>query len=92
MSKPVTGPRPAPDALRALDVPVLLFLAENSRTLPRSRLRSSGGTPITYEVAGTADALLPHVETVVLPGVSHHALPQSAPAELGRRLTEFLNP
>ncbi|MET9911717.1 alpha/beta hydrolase [Streptomyces sp. NPDC006476] len=80
VSKPVTGPRPAPDALRALDMPVLLFLAENSRTHD------------TYEVAGTADALLPHVETVVLPGVSHHALPQSAPAELGRRLTEFLNP
>ncbi|WP_406446044.1 alpha/beta hydrolase [Streptomyces sp. NBC_01613] len=90
VSKPVTGPRPAPEALRGLDMPVLLLLAGNSRTLPRSRLRSSGGTPITYEVARRADALLPQVETAVLPDVSHHGLPQDAPAELGRRLTEFL--
>jgi pimeloyl-ACP methyl ester carboxylesterase len=79
VSKPVTGPRPAPDELRGLDMPVLLFLAGNSRTLD------------TYEVAESADALLPHVETMVLPHVSHHMLPQSAPAELGRRLKEFLN-
>jgi len=79
VSKPVTGPRPAPEALRGLDMPVLLLLAGSSRTHD------------TYEVAARADALLPRVETVVVPGVSHHALPQSAPAELGRRLTEFLS-
>ena len=79
VSKPVTGPRPAPDALRGLNVPVLLLLAENSRTHD------------TYEVAARASAVLPpRAETAVLPDVSHHALPQSAPAELGRRLTEFL--
>ncbi|MGW2521003.1 alpha/beta fold hydrolase [Streptomyces sp. NPDC001617] len=78
VSKPLTGPRPAPEALRGLDTPVLLLLAESSRTHD------------TYKVAERADALLPRVETVVLPDVSHHALPQSAPAELGRRLTEFL--
>ncbi|WP_330283821.1 alpha/beta fold hydrolase [Streptomyces sp. NBC_00588] len=78
VAKPVTGPRPAPDALRGLNMPVLLLLAGNSRTCD------------TYRVAARADALLPRVETVVLPDVSHHALPQSAPAELGRRLTEFL--
>ncbi|MCI3270218.1 alpha/beta fold hydrolase [Streptomyces cylindrosporus] len=80
VAKPVTGPRPASTALRGLDMPVLLLLAENSRTHD------------TYEVAEKANALLPRAETVVVPNVSHHSLPQSAPAELGRRLTEFLNP
>ncbi|GHI08238.1 carboxylesterase [Streptomyces cellostaticus] len=78
-AKPVTGPRPAPQALRALDVPVLLLVAANSRTHdPR-------------EVAARAAAMLPHVETAVLPDVSHHALPQAAPAALARRLTDFLS-
>ncbi|MGW3037335.1 alpha/beta fold hydrolase [Streptomyces sp. NPDC001178] len=80
VAKPVTGPRPAPDALRGLDLPVLLLLAGNSRTCD------------TYEMAAKAAALLPRAETVVVPDVSHHALPQSAPADLGRRLTEFLTP
>jgi pimeloyl-ACP methyl ester carboxylesterase len=78
VSKPVTGPRPAPDALRGLNMPVLLLLAGSSRIHD------------TYRVAARAGALLPRVETVDLPGVSHHALPQAAPVELGRRLTEFL--
>ncbi|WP_333752339.1 MULTISPECIES: alpha/beta fold hydrolase [unclassified Streptomyces] len=76
--RPVTGPRPAPEALRALDVPVLLLLAGNSRTHDPA------------EVAARARTLLPHVETAVLPDVSHHALPQSAPPGLGRRLGDFL--
>ncbi|MBZ9643919.1 alpha/beta fold hydrolase [Streptomyces sp. PSKA30] len=76
--RPVTGPRPAPLALRALDMPVLLLLAGNSRTHD------------TYWVAARASAVLPRVETVVLPDVSHHALPHAAPAELGRRLSGFL--
>ncbi|WP_405661570.1 alpha/beta fold hydrolase [Streptomyces sp. NBC_00079] len=79
VSKPVTGPRPAPAALRGLNAPCLLLLAGNSRTHDACK------------VAPRADALLPRVETVVLPHVSHHALPQAAPPELGRRLTEFLN-
>ncbi|KUN28561.1 carboxylesterase [Streptomyces antibioticus] len=78
VTKPVTGPRPSVDALRGLDMPVLLFVAANSRTHD------------TYKVTARAGELLPRVETVVVPGVSHHALPQSAPAELGRRLTQFL--
>jgi pimeloyl-ACP methyl ester carboxylesterase len=77
-AKPVTGPRPAPEALRALDVPVLLLVAANSRTHD------------TYEVTARADEVLRDVVTVVLPDVSHHALPHAAPPELGRRLTEFL--
>ncbi|MFJ9152712.1 alpha/beta fold hydrolase [Streptomyces sp. NPDC102270] len=89
-ARPVTGPRPAPDALRALNTPVLLLVAANSRTLPHSRLRSSGGTPIAYKVTAQAGELLPRAEIDVVPGVSHHALPQSAPPELARRLSEFL--
>ncbi|WP_323374967.1 alpha/beta fold hydrolase [Streptomyces sp. RB17] len=78
-AKPVTGPRPAPDALRALETRVLLLVAANSRTHD------------SREVAAGAEALLPHVETAVLPDVSHHALPQAAPAVLVRRLTDFLS-
>jgi len=76
--KPVTGPRPAPDALRGLDMPVLLLLAGSSRTHD------------AYKVATKARALLPRVENAVVPDVSHHALPQAAPPELGRRLSGFL--
>ncbi|MFF7973873.1 alpha/beta fold hydrolase [Streptomyces sp. NPDC007905] len=78
-AKPVTGPRPAPDALRTLDVPVLLLVAANSRTHDPTR------------VAARAAAVLPRVETAVLPDVSHHALPQAAPAGLARHLTGFLS-
>ncbi|MGW3461275.1 alpha/beta fold hydrolase [Streptomyces olivaceoviridis] len=78
-AKPVTGPRPAPDALRALRVPVLLLVAANSRTHH------------PHEVVARAGALLPHAETAVLPDVSHHALPQTAPPALIRRLTGFLS-
>jgi len=77
-SRPVTGPRPAPDALRGLDLPVLLLLAGNSRTHDPSE--------------AAARALLPRVEVAVLPDVSHHALPQCAPPGLGRRLGGFLAP
>ncbi|MBL1081117.1 alpha/beta hydrolase [Streptomyces actinomycinicus] len=77
--KPVTSPRPAPEALQALEVPVLLLVAANSRT----------HDPTT--VTAGADALLPHVESAVLPDVSHHALPQAAPAGLARHLTAFLS-
>ncbi|MFJ5778777.1 alpha/beta fold hydrolase [Streptomyces sp. NPDC093094] len=77
--KPVTGPRPAPEALRGLDVPVLLLVAANSRTHD------------TCAVAAGAAGLLPHAEVVVLADVSHHALPQSAPADLGHRLSGFLS-
>ncbi|MFH8803543.1 alpha/beta fold hydrolase [Streptomyces sp. NPDC017936] len=77
-ARPVTGPRPAPEALRALDVPVLLLVAANSRTHDAS------------EVAARAGELLPRGETDVLPDVSHHALPVAAPPGTGRRLREFL--
>ncbi|MDQ0760162.1 alpha/beta fold hydrolase [Streptomyces canus] len=75
---PVTGPRPAPDALRVLNTPVLLLVAANSRTHD------------PYQVSAQAGELLPRAEIDVVPGVSHHALPQYAPPELARRLSEFL--
>jgi pimeloyl-ACP methyl ester carboxylesterase len=78
-AKPVTGPRPSPEALRRLDVPVLLLLAGNSRTHD------------TYAVADRAAELLPGAEIGILADVSHHALPQSAPDELARRLSGFLS-
>ncbi|MEU9169249.1 alpha/beta fold hydrolase [Streptomyces sp. NPDC048420] len=77
-TRPVTGPRPAPDALRTLKTPVLLLVAANSRTCDAD------------EVTAQAGELLPRAEIDVVPGVSHHALPQSAPPELTRRLSEFL--
>ncbi|MFJ8779099.1 alpha/beta fold hydrolase [Streptomyces sp. NPDC102476] len=77
-ARPVTGPRPAPDALRVLNAPVLLLVAANSRSHDR------------YEVTAQAGELLPRAEIDVVPGVSHHALPQSAPPEVARRLSEFL--
>jgi pimeloyl-ACP methyl ester carboxylesterase len=76
--KPVTGPRPAPDALRGLNASVLLLLAGSSRTYD------------THLVAARAGDVLPHVETDILPDVSHHALPHAAPERLGRHLTGFL--
>ncbi|WP_416978689.1 alpha/beta fold hydrolase [Streptomyces sp. T028] len=76
--RPVTGPRPTPEALRGLRARVLLFVAANSRTHD------------PCEVAARADEWLPHVETVVLPDVSHHQLPVAAPSGMGRRLISFL--
>uniref|UniRef100_A0AAU2VX90 Alpha/beta hydrolase n=1 Tax=Streptomyces sp. NBC_00008 TaxID=2903610 RepID=A0AAU2VX90_9ACTN len=80
-ARPVTGPRPSPEALRALDVPALVLLAGESRAHDAAR------------VADTANRLLPHAETAVLPGVSHHALPLHGPtaAELNRRMAQFLD-
>lgn len=77
--RPVTGPRPDAGALKSLDVPVLLFVAANSRTHDPHR------------VAARAAALLPRVETAVLADVSHHALPHAAPAGTAARLAEFLS-
>ncbi|MGA5357333.1 alpha/beta fold hydrolase [Streptomyces purpurascens] len=76
--RPVVGPRPKPGALRTLDLPVLVLLAENTRTHNPSK------------VAARAGKLLPHATTATLPNVSHHALPHAAPAEASRRITDFL--
>ncbi|MEU8275926.1 alpha/beta fold hydrolase [Microbispora bryophytorum] len=77
-ARPLTGPRPGPEALRALRLPVLLLLAERSRAHDIGR------------VAASAAALLPRVETAVLPGATHHTLPLAAPAEMDARIGDFL--
>jgi pimeloyl-ACP methyl ester carboxylesterase len=69
---------PAPDQLRACTVPTLLLLAEQSRAHD------------IHRVSANARALLPHLVTAVLPGVSHHAVPTQNPAHLNRELREFL--
>ncbi|MFI6376622.1 alpha/beta fold hydrolase [Streptomyces sp. NPDC050546] len=76
--RPVVGPRPTPTALRALDLPVLVLLAENTRTHDPSK------------VATRAGKLLPRVTTATLPDVSHHALPHAAPAATSRLISDFL--
>ncbi|MET7547295.1 alpha/beta hydrolase [Streptomyces sp. NPDC005078] len=80
-ARPVTGPRPGPEALAALNVPTLLLLAENSRAHDIAA------------VAAAAARLLPHARTATIPGATHHTLPLHAPdaAELNRGMEEFLS-
>ncbi|MDK0519100.1 alpha/beta hydrolase [Streptomyces sp. ML-6] len=79
-ARPVIGPRPAPEALRGLDVPTLGLLAGSGRAHDPAR------------VAAAAARLLPHAETVTIPGATHHTLPLHEPtaAELNRRTADFL--
>ncbi|MFF6801718.1 alpha/beta fold hydrolase [Streptomyces sp. NPDC012616] len=76
--RPVTGPRPSPEALRELRAPVLLLVAANSRTHDAHTLTARAGETVR------------ELRTIVLPDVSHHALPPAAPFGTGRRLTGFL--
>ncbi|MEV8312846.1 alpha/beta fold hydrolase [Streptomyces sp. NPDC059900] len=77
-AKPVTGPRPAPDALRELRLPVLVLLAGRGRAHDARK------------VGARAAGLLPDVRTAVLPDVGHHGLPHNRTAELNGRVAEFL--
>ncbi len=77
-TKVVTGPRPRPTELRALQPPTLVLLAEHSRQHD------------IEAVAATARRLLPDVRTAVLPGLSHHSMPSGNPADLNRQVHDFL--
>ncbi|MEE1746078.1 MULTISPECIES: alpha/beta fold hydrolase [unclassified Streptomyces] len=79
-TRPVTGPRPTPEALSRLDVPTLLLLAGRGRAHDPAR------------VAATANRLLPRVTTATIPGATHHTLPLHGPTagELNRRIEDFL--
>ncbi|MFG2623785.1 alpha/beta fold hydrolase [Streptomyces sp. NPDC048473] len=79
-ARPVTGPRPAPEALSGLDVPTLILLAGHSRAHDPAR------------VAVAAARLLPHAQTATIPGATHHTLPLHEPTttELNRRIEDFL--
>lgn len=76
--RPVTGPRPAPGALRGLRVPVLLLLAERGKAHDIRR------------VGRRAGELLPDVRTQVLPDATHHSLPLGAPPGTGELIAGFL--
>ncbi|WNI25145.1 alpha/beta fold hydrolase [Streptomyces sp. ITFR-16] len=79
-ARPVTGPRPSPEALGALTVPTLIVLAGRSRAHHASR------------VADAAHRLLPHAKTAVLPAATHHTLPLDAATapELTEAIGKFL--
>jgi hypothetical protein len=78
--RPVTGPRPAPEALRGLDVPTLVLLAGRGRAHDPDR------------IATAAARLLPRVTTATIPGATHHTLPLYGPtaAELNRGIADFI--
>jgi pimeloyl-ACP methyl ester carboxylesterase len=76
--RPVTGPRPAPGALRGLRVPVLLLLAERGKAHNIRR------------VGRRAGELLPDVRAEILPGATHHSLPLGAPPGTGDLIGNFL--
>ncbi|MFE4336788.1 alpha/beta fold hydrolase [Streptomyces sp. NPDC056831] len=79
-ARPVTGPRPAPEALGRLDVPTLILLAGAGRAHDPAR------------VAAAAARLLPHAQTATIPGATHHTLPlhETTAGELNRRIEDFL--
>ncbi|MFF5344739.1 alpha/beta fold hydrolase [Streptomyces althioticus] len=73
--KLVVGGRPRAAALR---MPVLVLLAEHSRTHDAAK------------VAGKARRALPTAEVTVLPGATHHSLPLAEPEQLNEHLIRFL--
>ncbi|MET9659468.1 alpha/beta fold hydrolase [Streptomyces sp. NPDC006510] len=79
-ARPVTGPRPAPEALGGLDVPTLILLAGRGRAHDPAR------------VAAGAARLLPQATTATIPGATHHMLPLHGPTadELNRRIADFI--
>ncbi|WP_034593209.1 alpha/beta fold hydrolase [Hamadaea tsunoensis] len=70
--------RPTPEALRDMTIPTLVVVAQQSRAHDGKR------------VAETAEALLPEVTTVALPGASHHTIPTEQPDQLSRAILAFL--
>ena len=75
--KIIAGRRPKTSALHALNIPVLVLLAERSRVHDLDK------------IAKRARRTLPHVTVETLPGVSHHMIPFTRPETLNRHLTEF---
>ena len=75
----VTGKRPRPEQLREVTTPTLVLLAGDSRAHRVQR------------VAAAARRDLPHVETAVLPGVSHHGMPFVQAAALDGMILGFLD-
>ncbi|MEV7123606.1 alpha/beta fold hydrolase [Kitasatospora griseola] len=77
-ARPITGPRPTPEALAALRARCLLLVAADSRPHdPRT-------------LTARAARLLPQAELRTLDGVSHHALPYTRAERLNAELAGFL--
>ena len=75
--KIIGGRRPKPSALQALEVPVLVLLAESSRVHD------------VHAVGERASSTLPRAVVDTLPGVSHHMIPFAQPQTLNDKLIEF---
>nr|BFE88773.1 alpha/beta fold hydrolase [Planobispora longispora] len=75
----VIGKRPGPGPLRHLATPALVLLAGRGRAHDPHR------------IAAAAARALPHAETAVLPGLSHHAMPWHGAAEIDARALAFLD-
>jgi pimeloyl-ACP methyl ester carboxylesterase len=77
-TKIVVGKRPRPRQLRSSTIPTLVLLAGDSRAHHIRRVEAA------------ARLHLPHVETAVLPGLSHHSVPFARAAAINRMLLDFL--
>jgi pimeloyl-ACP methyl ester carboxylesterase len=75
--KIIPGRRPKASVLGALDIPVLVLLAERSRVHDIDT------------VASRASRTLPRVVIDTLPGVSHHMIPFMRPQTLNEKLAKF---
>jgi pimeloyl-ACP methyl ester carboxylesterase len=77
-SKIIAGRRPKPAVLNALDIPVLVLLAERSRVHD------------VATVARRATSTLPRAVVDTLPAVSHHMIPFTRPHALNEKVAGFL--
>jgi len=77
-SKIVMPRQPAAAALRAVTIPTLILLAEDSKAHD------------VHRVARNSRTLLPHASIDLLAGASHHTVPTGAPERLNDKLTRFL--
>ena len=77
-SKVVTGTRPGSGRLRDSATPTLVVLAGGSRAHNVQRVEAA------------ARRQLPHAETAVLPGLSHHGMPVIRAPALDRMILDFI--
>jgi pimeloyl-ACP methyl ester carboxylesterase len=78
-TKVVMGKRPKPRQLRNATIPTLVLLAGDSRAHDIRRVEAA------------ARLHLPHVETAVLPGLSHHSVPFARATAINSMLLDFLD-
>ncbi|MEU4847449.1 alpha/beta fold hydrolase [Streptomyces gilvosporeus] len=77
-TKTIVGRRPRPRRLRESTVPTLVLLAAASRAHDVRRVEAA------------ARRHVPHVETAMVPGLSHHGIPFLHAAEIDRLIMQFL--